>query len=54
MDVGEGVLVCIPSAKAEIDTSDECECVVDYNEFLVMCLLNIRSCLVAIRKKRTQ
>lgn len=40
VDVGEWVLVCVPAAEAEVDAADEGEGIVDYDEFLVVCLLS--------------
>lgn len=38
VDIGQGVLVGVPSTEAEIDTSDESEGIVNDDEFLVMSL----------------
>ena len=41
VDVGQGMLVSVPSSKTQINTSDESQCVVDDNELLVMRLIKL-------------
>jgi hypothetical protein len=39
------MLFGIPASEAQVKTTDECKCVVDYNEFLMMCLIHVRLAL---------
>lgn len=41
VDVGQGMLMSVPSSETQINTSNERQCVVDDNEFLVMRLMKL-------------